>query len=134
MRLPLAALLCVFACDGKACDVPTAPDAGTLAGRGEPCQSVWNCEVGLTCTANRCEPPGQDPTYAPCYYDWQCPSAWPPLACVNNYCIPVDIEPDASVPDASFPDAAADAAPATTSDGGAATDALTSGADASPGS
>lgn len=128
MRLPAAALLLLLACDGKACDVPTAPDAKPLVGRGESCQSVWDCQIGLTCTANRCESPSEDPY--PCYYDSHCPASWPPLECVNNYCVPADLEPDASVPDdsdASLPDAAtsdASTSDASTSDAGT-TDAST---------
>ncbi len=71
-----------LACDGKACDIPGAPDAAELSARGESCSSPWDCVVGLTCTSGTCQSPGQDPY--PCYSTEDCP--WGEPYCVDNWC------------------------------------------------
>lgn len=101
MRYSWVLLLATLACDGKACDVPTAPDARHLGGTGDPCVTLWDCSPGYTCSAGACQRAPDDP-YRDCYYDWQCDYD---EVCINDQC--TSYGPDASVPwpDAELPDA-----------------------------
>ena|GEM_PF-3617532 len=115
MRYAWVLLLATLACDGRACDVPTAPDARHLGSTGDPCVTLWDCRPGYTCSAGSCARAPDDP-YRDCYYDWQCD--WDE-SCINDQCVSTPW-PDASVPwpDAAWPDAGD--ADALDSDAGAA--------------